>query len=342
MHLLSSNTFSGAENVACQIISLFKNDANCESVYCSPNGDIGSALKERGITFIPMAKMCKKEIKRVIDLYKPDIIHAHDRTASFLAASVFKNGIIIAHMHVNNNRGFKLLLKNILWLIRTPRFKHIFWVSQSSFTGYQFHTLLRKKSTVLYNVMNSDELLDKCFDGDSPNKYDVCFVGRLSYQKNPERLMAICNELVKNKNDIKIAIAGSGEYSSFVENFIESHNIGSNVSYLGYLNNPYPIISNSKILLLVSRFEGTPMVSIESQVLGVPIISTPVDGMRDVVCDGINGFLSDENDVICEKIIDIITHPVLRERLSRESLKMSTKFTDVVAYKNEISKAYFY
>ena len=54
MHLLTGTSFSGAENVACQIMACFKNDAEYEMFYCSPDGKIREVLKERNVRFAPM------------------------------------------------------------------------------------------------------------------------------------------------------------------------------------------------------------------------------------------------------------------------------------------------
>ena len=47
LHVLQSDTFSGAENVACQIIKLFENDKNIEMIYSSKDGKISDTLKEK-------------------------------------------------------------------------------------------------------------------------------------------------------------------------------------------------------------------------------------------------------------------------------------------------------
>ena len=80
LHLLSTNRFSGAENVACQIIRMFSDLPEYDMAYCSPDGPIADAVKSKGIFFLPMDRLSLCEIKRVIAAYKPDIIHAHDIT----------------------------------------------------------------------------------------------------------------------------------------------------------------------------------------------------------------------------------------------------------------------
>ena len=86
LHLLQSGHFSGAENVVCQIIGLMKDELDIQMAYCSRDGQIRETLKEREIEYYPIKELTVAEIKRIIREYKPDIIHAHDMRASFVAA----------------------------------------------------------------------------------------------------------------------------------------------------------------------------------------------------------------------------------------------------------------
>ena len=99
LHLLKSDKFSGAENVVCQIISMFDLNKDVEFVYCSRDGLIKEALLERNIRFNLMKSFSISEIKRVIKEEKPDIIHAHDMAASFYGAICCGNIPLISHIH---------------------------------------------------------------------------------------------------------------------------------------------------------------------------------------------------------------------------------------------------
>ena len=63
LHLLRSDSFSGAENVVCQIIGMIKDEPDFEMVYCSPDGQIRDALAERKIEFEPIKKFSVKEVR---------------------------------------------------------------------------------------------------------------------------------------------------------------------------------------------------------------------------------------------------------------------------------------
>ena len=339
LHVLRSNIFSGAENVVCQIIKMSYGDG-VEMVYCSEDGEIRQSLIDRDVDFAPVKKMCKSELRRIIDSFHPDIIHAHDRMASLCAAKA-ANGIpIIVHMHVNNNKGFKLLLKNFLWFLCSKKFKHIFWVSKSSYEGFQFHKLLKKKSSVLYNVIDRLSLFERCESDPNEYSYDIVYCGRLTYQKNPQLLMDVCKKIAESSNHFKIAIIGDGEFSEYVKASITSYHLEGSVKYLGYVQNPLKIIKDSKALVLTSRFEGTPMVAIEAQLLGVPIVSTPVDGMRDLILSGQNGYLENNPSSLANRLIEICSDAGLRDKLGKCSKDMSRKFSDVRGYKEHLYSIY--
>lgn len=149
MHLLTGTSFSGAENVACQIMACFKNDAEYEMFYCSPDGKIREALKERNVRFAPMKEWSLSEVKRIIREEKPDIIHAHDMKASFFAALLCGRIPLISHVHNNNFDSRGISAKALLYRYAAQKAKHIFWVSKSAYEGYAFHEQFEGKSSIL-------------------------------------------------------------------------------------------------------------------------------------------------------------------------------------------------
>lgn len=341
LHLLQSSCFSGAENVVCQIIGMMKDEPHMEMAYCSPDGQIREALKERGIPFVPMEKLSGKEVRRAIERFQPDIIHAHDRSACVMAALVAKKIPIIAHIHVNNHKGMSSLVKNVILTLCATRFRHMFWVSDSAYEQFQFRRIVRNKSSVLYNVIDINALWEKAESDKADYNYDVVYVGRLSYQKDPERLMKVLHSVSERKQDARIAIVGNGDYAQYVAEYIENNKLADNIHYLGYFNNPLKLIRSSKALIMTSRFEGTPMVALEAQCLGVPVVSTPVDGIKKVIDDGYNGYLSDDDDEIVGRLVEILSHPDTHERLRDNSLKQAKAYNDMTKYRAAIQEAYF-
>lgn len=119
--------------------------------------------------------MNKKQLKRAIREVKPDIIHAHDMRASFIASLVCGKIPVVSHIHNNAFDSRGISLKSIAYIYAGIKAKHIFWVSKSSFEGYQFHRLFKKKSSILYNIINIDTFLKRVELDKNNYYYDIIF-----------------------------------------------------------------------------------------------------------------------------------------------------------------------
>ena len=339
LHLLASNQFSGAENVVCQIISMFKHE-DIEFVYSSQDGLIRKALAERNIDFEPLQRMSISEFKRVIKKVRPDIIHAHDMGASFYASLSCGKIPLISHIHNNNFNSRGLSVKSVAYLVAALKVKHIFWVSQSSFCGYAFHGLLKNKSSILYNVIDVQALYRKMEMDTSEYHYDVVFVGRLAYPKNPALLMKVIALSATKYPKIKVAIVGDGDLKAQTIDRCHALHLEQNVDFLGFRENPYKIMYDAKALIMTSRWEGMPMCALEAVALGVPIVSTPTDGLKELLVDGETGFLSDDDNILADKLVELCKNKSLQRRMSKASAEKAYEINDISKYKQHLMEEY--
>ena len=339
MHVLSSRIYSGAEKVVCQIIKSFRDDV--EMVYCSPDSDIVRLmLAEQNVTFLPMETMSTKELKRVIREQKPDLIHAHDMRASFFCALCCGRIPLVSHIHNNAYDARGLSPKTIAYLLAGFKAKHILWVSNSSFEGYAFHKLFAQKSSVLYNIIDTDAIFDKKARDENTYDYDMIYVGRLTFQKDPQRLMRLCARLKESKPDLKVAIVGTGELEAEAKQRCAELKITENVQFLGFQSNPIKMVHDSKAMILTSRWEGTPMCALEAMALGTPVVSTPSDGMTDLLEDGVSGYLTDDDGVMAEHLLRIMNDPEHRAFLAENAKKKFAEINDAPKYRQAIYDCY--
>lgn len=337
---MQSNRFSGAENVVCQIVGMMKDETDIQTAYCSRDGQIREALKERKIQFHPINDLTVSEVKRVIKEYNPDIIHAHDMRASFVAAQSCKNIKLISHIHNNAFDSRGISVKSMAYIFAAMKAKHIFWVSNSSFNGYYFHSLFKKKSSILYNIIDKESLYSKMYKDKNEYAYDIVYLGRLTYQKNPHRLLDILHVVIDRKPDVKIAIIGTGEVETEIHKKAKELKLAPNVEFLGFQSNPYKMLHDAKLMVMTSRWEGTPMCVLESMALGVPIVSTPTDGIIDLITSDENGFLSDDDSELADAMISIIEDKSLQQKMSANTRKRFDNLMDKNEYRKEIIKAY--
>lgn len=339
MHVLNSRIYSGAEKVVCQIIHAFQGQV--EMVYCSPESDIVRKMVEgQGVTYLPMKTMSVSELSRVIREQKPDLIHAHDMRAGFFSALCCGNIPLVSHIHNNAYDARGLSPKTVGYLLAGFRAKHIFWVSQSSFDGYAFHKLFARKSSVLYNVIDTDEIYTKLSQDSNSYDYDLIYVGRLTYQKNPQRLLRLCARLKQDKPDLKVAIVGTGELEDELKALSQELNLEDTVHFLGFQPNPIKMVACSKAMILTSRWEGTPMCALEAMALGTPVVSTPSDGMKDLLTDGVSGYLTESDEQMAKDLLKIFTQPEHRMLLAENARKKFDSLNDGEAYKQAIWTAY--
>ena len=340
LHVLNSSRFSGAENLVCQIIDMFDNDKSIDMAYCSPFGDIAKTLAERNIQYYPVKKLSKKNLKHVINEFKPDIIHAHDMRASYIVSTVCNKIPYISHIHNNAFDSRKLSIKSIIYFFASKKARHIFWVSDDAMYGFRFIKSLVKKSSVLQNVIDAKRIYIKSDEDINDYNYDVIFLGRLTYPKNPQRMLNVIAKAVKISPDVRVAIVGTGELESEVKELAKQLMLQKHVDFLGYQPNPYKILKNSKMLLLTSRWEGLPMCVLEAMAFKLPVISTPVDGVRGILVDGFTGFISDNDDELAKRISQIARDNNLLEELKSNIEKEFEKINDIEAYRCALINVY--
>ena len=339
LHVLNTASFSGAENVVCQIIKMYKN-TDYTMAYCSRDGSIRDLLKEKNIDFYPISNMCISEINRIIDEYKPDILHAHDMRASYISSKNSTNTPVVCHIHNNAFDSRRISKKSIAFLLSTFRISHIFWVSDESMNQYAFYKFIKKKSSVLHNIIDIESLYNKANEDNHQYASDLVFVGRLSEEKNPMRLIDIVSEIKKTKKDISLAVVGDGKYKETMMNEVHNKGLTSNVTFYGFLSNPYKILKDSSIMIMTSIREGLPMCILEAFALGTPVVSTPVGAIKDIISDGVNGYLCNENSEFSNRIIEILNNKQKYVSMSLQSVVFAKHYNDKSKFMESLSNAY--
>ncbi len=339
LHVLYSQIYTGAEKVAAQIIKAF--EGKVDMAYASLDSDsVWEILDAMGIQHYSFDELTPAQLGKIIREFKPDVIHAHDMRASFVAALCCGKIPLISHIHNNAYDSRGLSPKSIAYLVAGWKAKHILWVSNSSYEGYLFHKFFEKKSSVLYNIIDVQQIYAMKEADEATYDFDVIYVGRLTYQKDPQRLMRVSRLLKEKKPDIKIALVGAGELEAEAKALCQQLELQNNVQFLGFQNNPIKMIHNSKTMILTSRWEGTPMCALEAMALGTPVVSTPTDGMKDLIENGVNGYLFDSDEEIADAVLKIVQDPDHREYLSENTKAKFAQINDEEKYNQTIFDCY--
>ncbi|SFI08468.1 Glycosyl transferases group 1 [Pseudobutyrivibrio sp. OR37] len=163
----------------------------------------------------------------------------------------------------------------------------------------------KNKIVKLYNCINARKILKEsnCKSDIRLDDNSIIFLGRLDENKNPVRAIEIFKEVIQRKADAKLYYIGYGVLKEKVELLAKTYKIEDSVFFLGYQQNPYPIVKQAKVMLMVSKSEGYSLAVSEAICLGVPVVSTRVGAAdRQIFCDEC-GKVIDNNeeavDAIC-------------------------------------------
>lgn len=327
LHLLNTSSYSGAENVAITIIENMPE--NIHSCYASFDGQIRSKLNHSNIEFRSIKRLSIFEVRRLIKEFNPNIIHAHDfRTSVVSAFSTFKVPIL-SHLH-NNAPWLKSINKfSIIYLISSINFKRIVCVSDSISKEYIFSKYMKKKILTISNPIDVNMIKEKSKENSCFNKiYDVAFIGRLSKPKNPIEFIYIIEKLKLKKSKISAIMIGDGDMRIECGNLIRQHNLEQNIDLVGFIDNPFPILSNSKVLCMTSIWEGFGLVAIEALSLGIPVVAKPVGGLVDIVTNDCGKLTSNYDELISE-IELLLENTDYRLGKSVNALRQSMKFSNI-------------
>lgn len=295
VHLLQSTKYSGAESVVCQIIQMAPLISDeIEMIYVSPRGPIENILKEKKIRYFLLDSFSQHEIDRAIKELKPDLIQAHDFSASVKVAK-YKN--VISHLHNNASWLSKIDFRTIVYALCISRFKYIIGVSDSIRKEFLFNKFLGKKYVTLPNIVDDEKVLRMAEEGDR-RKFDLLYVGRFAEAKNPLRFLRIVKSVVDNGINVKAVMLGQGPLFESCEEYIKTNNLTEHVDLQGFTSNPYCFMKNAKMLVMTSVYEGFGLVAVESMILGTPVLCTPVGGLVNIVDESCGALCESDNDFV--------------------------------------------
>jgi glycosyltransferase involved in cell wall biosynthesis len=135
-------------------------------------------------------------------------------------------------------------------------------------------------------------------------------VARLSEQKGHRDLIAAAPHVLERHPNVGFVVVGDGELRTELEALAKP--LGDRFTFLGARDDVPDLLASFDVFAFPSRFEGLCLAVIEAQAAGVPVVATPVGGIRETVVDGETGWLVPPRDVdaLAERISWCLEHPV--------------------------------
>lgn len=154
-------------------------------------------------------------------------------------------------------------------------------------------------------------------------------IGRFTHQKAFDRLVEVWQSVALKHPEWELYIVGEGELKAELERQIEKAGLCKSIKLIPPTKDIASLYAGASMYLMTSRYEGLPMVLIEAQSCGLPIVSMACKcGPRDVITDGIDGFLVEEGDthIMADCICCLIENPKLRKSMGNAARVASRRF----------------
>ncbi len=337
MHLFPSNKYSGAENVVLTITDMFRNDEDISMSIVCGNGPIKKQLEEHGVNYQLLDSFNYKNIRRIVNMEKPDIIHAHDFTATMMATRL--KIPVIAHLHNNPLWQKRINMKSIGYATCIHKLTKVFGVSESVYEEYVFRKLYRNKFEVLPNVVDKEKIIKMSEESvDEIKSIDIIVVGRLTVQKNPLKALSVINAINKQQK-VKALFLGDGELKKECEEYIEQNDLYNTVCLKGNVENPYKYMKKAKVLLMPSLCEGFGLAAVEALVLGVPVVCSGVGGLKDII-NSSNGKICNSEQEYVDEIRKLLNDEEYLNRKRQYAVESGSKYCEMDKYYMKLKKAY--
>lgn len=309
-----------------------------------------------------------QRLKSIIQEFKPDIVHTHAAKAGALGRKAAKACNVPVIVHTFHGHVFH----SYFGKVKTAIFKMIERNLAKKSTGIIAISSIQKEELSKEHRICSPEkikVIPLGFDlvpfreksianrSSTREQYDIkadevaiAIVGRLAEIKNHGFFLNAVEALLgKTTAKVKVFIVGDGPEKQVVSQRVAEVNeqFPGVITMTSWIKDIGTFNAGMDLICLTSNNEGTPVSLIEAQAGGIPVISTDVGGVRDVVQDGITGEIVPVGDLnqYVEKLQELCEDEKKRSKMSQngwsfvqEKFHYNTLVKNVGDYYKELMK----
>ena len=303
-------------------------------------------------------KLAEKKKEDIVDYYlstdaNADVLFFHELSTCYYYLQKRKNKKtkIVLVMHSNGDT-FKMLHIYYPKLANTKYYKYLIDVEKEVISNVDRLGFVAKTAMQHFHSSNPNFDRNKLFYvyngiGDTPEikranqlkklpaKYTFFCAGSITKRKGQELIIRAFNRLSKEEqSQFNITFLGDGAEKLKLENFVKTNKLDKQIFFEGFVNDVTNYLMQSNGFMLTSYDEGLPVAIIEALRLGLPIISTNVGGIPEMVVNNYNGFLIEPNEEDVYQVFKNLSQYNLEE-LGENSLKIyKDKFTQDAMFRN--------
>ena len=296
-----------------------------------------------------------RQLSRIILSEKYDIVYCHTSVGSVVAkiASVKARKLGTKVIHFAHGTYFYKGAPIYNWVLYYPIFKLLSFITDATITiteeDYRFSMKHFSHAKTYYvegigvdpqrfHISNKEEERIRYRNQLKLPKDAIVliYLAEISRNKNQKLLLDMLSEVLTNRNDVYLVLAGRDFTNGALQYYARQLNLADNVLFLGWRSDVPLLLNMSDICTASSIREGLGLNLIESMICGLPVVATLNSGHRAVIKDGENGFLVPLNNkhLFAEKVLQLVGDKKLRDSLSEKALSDIDKYyTDNVLVK---------
>lgn len=279
--------------------------------------------------------------------FRPHVVHTHRFLAEFLSSYYVNPEITyICHGHDNMEQLDNFSINSLFSrkkLIQLLEKKHLvknkYRKITTHFIANSHHTLQYYQRVLPRNMTKNIQLIYYGFDYDKFRRKDqagkqtsqpvrLINVGSFQLKKNQELLVKICQELDKRQIPFRLKMIGNGEHYDRIKNLTESAGLEEKIEMPGIVHQVESIYPQQDIYIHTAWYEPFGLVFLEAMATGLPVITLNGKGNADLIEEGKNGFLIQEQNpsLFADKIELLINNPGLYNSASEYAIHYAAKY----------------
>lgn len=268
---------------------------------------------------------------RAIRAYRPHIVHTHTHVGKYWGrlGATLAGARCIVHTEHNpcdfRRTPFERLADRLLHAT-TSRIVTFF--REQGICLSEFERFPQRKLAIIPNGLqlpdarHGDRAAVRAELGVADDMFAVIVVGRMEFQKNQMlALLALAQIDDVQRRKLLLLFAGAGEDENLLRGLARALNVSERVRFLGFRKDVPSLLAGADLLLMTSWFEGMPLALLEAMIAGVPIVSTPWIGARNMLGDGRFGFLTADYEASCvaSEVLRAMQHPGVRREVAERA-----------------------
>lgn len=242
----------------------------------------------------------------VKDHYDVEIAYLEGPSARIISGCADGNTKLVSWIHSNlkNHKQIAHAFRNFNESTNCySRFHKIIGVSQTVVDDFKSLFGQDLPMEVLYNTNESDRIIqlsnqpipDRLL---SSEEFNLVGVGKLVHNKGFHRMIPIIQKLRNEGIPAHLYLLGEGPMRGELEALAETCNVKEAVTFLGYQTNPYRYVKACDLYVCSSYSEGFSTAATEALIVGTPVCTVEVSGMREMLGDNEYGVITDNHDEV--------------------------------------------